>query len=233
MPSSHDLDRGEQANADPPRGGHGELKFEDGHRLSRTTAPGVRRRPITVWSVLALITVALGGMMTYAVGEASLDVWVASGLKFPIGHRHMVELPAGPVTLYYESDASTPMDVHVSLLDPYGERIALRVPQVRSRTSFECQGRYFRTLYEADVPERGEYELGCYNLSVGSDAQVPAGDRVVLGKVPPRHDDAIDARRLMHIIGATLTVVPAIGMYVLHGVALHRRQFRAALAVDE
>ena len=90
--------------------------------------------------------------------------------------------------------------------------------------NFQIKGLNGRALFGLSVDEPGLYRLHCFNANVRSDEEVPADDRIVFLKTPSTRAQRV--RRRIHLVGVAVTVGLAIGLYILHGVALHRRRSR-------
>ncbi len=138
-------------------------------------------------------------------------------------------LPQGEsIHVYYQSPVAVPNGrVDLKLKYPDGDPLeptAIRRPD--DTEPFELGGQHIRPLYVLTLDVAGEYQVMATNMAVMSDTEV-AQDRVVFAKSPDTFDEASNGRRIIHAIGATITVVIVIILYVLHGLALGRRSRRA------
>jgi hypothetical protein len=182
-------------------------------------------RPITKWSVLALVCVAIGASTTIIVDQVWLNDWVSSGKHFPINQWTTTELPLGTTLVYYESPVSVPVgDVSLHLIDPDEERV--RVTQLGEDINFRVlvSGWSGRALWRLNITKPGPYRFRCSNHNFASDSDVPADDRITFAKTPPELSDATAIRKFIQITGATVTMTLVIFFYLLHGLALKRKR---------
>ncbi|MCL4211477.1 MAG: hypothetical protein HRU76_08550 [Phycisphaeraceae bacterium] len=195
--------------------------------------PTAARRPITIFSVLALLVLMVGGAGVLIFSNLRLDGWMRAGVKVPLGQPYTVDLAAGDHVVFYESPLDTlPPDgrhVHLFVLDANGERVRAHHRSVGQddpenygpRTLFPTTRVYGRPLWDVRIPADGTYTVRVENDFEEQDA---AADRVVFDKPAPQSFRAFSEsnRRL------TLTLVLAIGavvvvLYIMHGVTLSRR----------
>lgn len=108
--------------------------------------------------------------------------------------------------------------------DPDGGRIPVSTPT--ENNNFQIKGLNGRALFGLSVDEPGLYRLHCFNANVRSDKEVPADDCIVFLKTPSTRAQALRVRQRIHLVGVAVTVGLAMGLYILHGVALHRRRSR-------
>jgi hypothetical protein len=187
------------------------------------------QRPITRWSVLALIVVVLGGAMTLLLGQLWLEQWARTGQRAAIGLDQTVDLPAGRILVYYESDIAVPEigTAALSVFDPYGRRVRPAVPAEDHTFQMMLSDRCGRALWDLDILEPGEHIVHCSNLNFASETGAPAGDRIVFGKQPGTVAQALVVRKTILIIGAGITLVLAAILYIIHGAALRKRNAAA------
>lgn len=183
-----------------------------------------RSRLITVWSVLALLTAAMGTAGTLVMARAWVRSWVDSGIKLPVGSAAQVRVPADRLQslVFYESDETVPGNVRLDIRDRFGERYRVRVPA--DDQGFEVDGRHGRALFHLDLPEPGVYDVRCLNPNYASDDEVPVDDAIVFLKDPDSKDGMLAGRRVLVAVGASVTVAVTLLLYVLHGVTLLRRR---------
>jgi hypothetical protein len=182
-------------------------------------------RPITKWSVLALVCVVIGAATTMTLDQIWLNEWVKSGSHFPINQWNVAELPLGSTLVYYESPYSVPIgDVSLHLTDPEGERI--RMAQLTEDISYRVflSGWSGRALWRINLTKPGNYRFRCSNSNFADDSQVPLEDRITFAKTPASLADATRVRKFVQITGATLTMTLVIVFYLLHALALKRRK---------
>jgi len=184
-----------------------------------------KNRPITKWSVLALIVVVVGGAITLLLGQLWLGQWAKTGQRLAVGSEQSVELPAGNVLVYYESSVAVPeiRTAKLSVLDPYGRRLRPIIPAEDHTFKLMFGGSSGRALWELEIVEPGVHTIRCFNNNFASDADVPAEDRVVFGKQPGSVAQAIAVRKTILITGAVITIALAVILYILHGLALRKR----------
>ncbi len=178
---------------------------------------------ITKWNLLALVAVVTGSAATWWGGQAWLHRWAGSGLKVPVSAWAEVDLAAGEQLIYYESAVSVPThNILLTIRHSNGEHLITYPPL--DDNNFEMNGWHGRALFVANLMEAGRYSVHAFNANVASDDDVPAGDRIVFAKQPNTKVEAIRVRRLIHLIGAVVTVGLAIILYLIHGLALHDRR---------
>ncbi len=179
------------------------------------------KNPITKWSVLALLTIVVGGGLTLLAGQAWILVWAGSGLRFTVGNSHNVDLPAGPVIVYYESSAGVPSaNVDFVIYDDPQNPIYRKT--VTESNSFKTLigGRSGRSLWELDVPEAGQFEFKSSNDNISAEGEDRSGDRIVFLKQPATLAEAEKIRKVILITGGSITILFVIIFYIMHGIAL-------------
>lgn len=193
-----------------------------------------KRKPITVWSVLALIVlVGLGGL-TVLASWYSVRLWVQGGEKFviePSGRvRDQVYLSAGQHVVFYESFEALPTD-YMMYIGP-AEAPETAIPKnvifnddpFVQQNKFEHGGVQGKPVCTIEAPTEGWYEFTFYN----SNTELDPNDRIVFGKSPATLEAALQRRTLISIGGLSVTGVLFIGLYLLHGLTLARRNAASA-----
>ena len=174
--------------------------------------------------MLALLFAITGTATTLVVARLWLLQWVGSGQKFPVSQRNTVTIPAHAIEslVYYESDHGVGRHtMRLDVRDVYGERYQPHRPE--DDNEFAIAGRYGRALFRLNLEEGGEYEIRCDNPNYESDDDIPTTDRVVFLKTPNTRAEVLSVRRAITTTGGTITIIGTILLYLLHGVALHRR----------
>jgi hypothetical protein len=177
--------------------------------------------------VLALLVILVGGGLTFLLAHNYKLQWAQSGQRLKFGTTYEIELSPeqSPVILFYETASSEASsgDVVMTVYDPFGERVT-RMAAGSEEDSFVISGWHGYPTRQLPLDEAGVYQIKCSNVAYGSDADVPADDRVVLLKQPPRTTEMLANYRVILVIGASITMVLAIALYIAHGIALSRRQ---------
>ena len=111
------------------------------------------QRPITKWSVLALIVIVIGGATTLLLGQLWLEQWARTGQRAAIGLDQTVDLPAGRILVYYESTIAVPEigTASLSAFDPYGRRGRAAGGRILAALASSLKGRQICRL----SPRRG------------------------------------------------------------------------------
>lgn len=188
-------------------------------------------RPITKWSILALLAMVSGAAITLGVDQVFLKSWASSGRSFPIGEKATIDLPPGESLVWYESTFSVPGgDVTLYLFDADGERIKPTKPEGDLSYGLLLGGQSGRALWQLNLPRAGRYEFTAFNHNFESDRLVPAEDRVVFLKTPNSLTEVTFMRKLIQITGATASITLVILLYILHGLELRKRRTAAAKA---
>ena len=184
-------------------------------------------RSITIWNVLALLVMLLGGGLTFLLAYNYKTQWAQTGQRLEFGSEYQIELAPeqSPVIFFYETASSEASsgDVVLTVYDPFGERIT-RLAAGSEDESFVIAGWHGYPTRELAVDEAGVYRIKCSNVAYSSDKEVPEDDRVVLLKQPPRTTQMLANHRIMLVVGASITMALAIAFYVVHGLTLNRRQ---------
>ena len=178
----------------------------------------------------------VGTLLTVGLSQLWIMHWSKSGVAFPIGVPGTLEVDGTPgaVLVYYESPHSVPAG-HCALYvrNPYAERLPIRIPREDHSYRVSLTGWTGRALWELDLDEPGSYEFRCTNANFKSDEDVPTADRVVFFKEPQSLTVVRGRQKLLKIVGGTVTVAIAIGLYVMHGLALRRMPETPAVERDD
>jgi hypothetical protein len=187
------------------------------------------RRPITIWSLLALLAVLIGGPATILSDQSSLRKWARSGIWFPVGETCTVELPEGSTLVYYESMVDVPlMNADLIIHDRPGQYIyQFPAPDENSfRLTFgNWQG---ASLWELRLEQPETIDFTTRNDNDGWDPQVYSEDRIVFLKEPQTLAEVKSIRKRIQITGASITIGLAVVLYIVHGIALYQRGRPAA-----
>ena len=122
--------------------------------------------------------------------------------------------------VYYESFETVPIDgVLLAVRGPDGAVMRPIIPSESSdfRVPFAGSG---RALWAYDDLEPGRYTVLVNNPNFVSNEAVPDGDRIVFAKSPDTLAEILRTRRVIRLVGATITIVAAGGLYVAHARAL-------------
>ncbi|MHC5023944.1 MAG: hypothetical protein ACYTGG_08530 [Planctomycetota bacterium] len=196
---------------------------------SRSTI--ARSRPITRWNLLALLAVLAGVSITLGLDHLSLHQWAQSGLAIPVGEHFEVELPVGETLVYYESRQNiVPDRILLDVIGANGERVRARPPMEENNFRLLLGGWSGRSLWNVRVEEAGTYRIRGFNADYLQDEQVPEDDRVVLFKQPRTLAEAVANRKVIQIVGASITMCVALLLYLLHWRALARAGARSETA---
>lgn len=190
------------------------------------------RRPITIFSVLALLVIVVGGSGVLIFSNLRLDGWMRAGSKVPLGQQYTVELAAGDHVVFYESPLDTlPPDgrhVHLFVMDANGDRVRTihRIIDQNDpenygpRRLFPTTRHYGRPLWDLNIPVAGTFTVRVENDFEEQDA----GDRVVFNKPHPqsfREFNESNRRLTLTLVVALGAIV--VGLYIAHGMTLSRR----------
>lgn len=176
--------------------------------------------------MLALLTIVIGGGITLGLGQLWIHNWSIGGERFTIGEYHTVPVGDDWSLVYYESGVSVP-DANVDLrFNESEEQYVFQEPIFDAENEFRVMltGWSGRALYKIRTDRPGEYEFICINDNQPFDEVARTEDRVVFHKVPASLTEAIATRKLIYIVGGTITIILFIGFYVAHGMALKRRE---------
>lgn len=182
------------------------------------------RRPITKWSVLALIVVFAGTALTLGSAHAWMFAWASSGKAFPIGQKSSIQLPPGESLVWYESPDRVPSgQVSLYLYDNNGDRVKPETLSGEINYNLTLGHKCGRALWKLNLARAGLYEATCNNHNFESDSMVPADDRVVFLKTPDSLAEMSFVSKVIQITGANITITLAFVFYLMHFVALRKR----------
>jgi hypothetical protein len=185
----------------------------------------LRRASITAWNLFALAVIVLGGLATLGAGQLYLHRWVDSGIHVPVGGRFDVHLPYGRTLVYYESKQSVPSRTPLlKVLDAYNIYVAVQpIPDEDNNYHTAMTGWSGRAIHVIDIDEEGTFTVSCSAADYLSIEDIPPDDRVSFFKSPNTLEDAQAMYKTVLIIGASITVLLAVLLYVLHFAALRSR----------
>lgn len=188
------------------------------------------RKPITIYSITALIVLITGGSLTIVGSFLHIDNWVKSGQEFRIGVAEQANLPAGEHVVFYQSHSSLPSDIRAIILlisDPNMERVIPQAVEINPdesygpRTILPTNDIHGRMLWKFTAQADGWYTFRVENYHTDQD---PENDRFVIGKSPPSFRTLKKRNNMVRIAGGSLTGAIFIGLYIMHGIALGRRK---------
>ncbi len=188
------------------------------------------RKPITIWSILALVVLmGLGGFTVFA-SWYSVRMWVDSGEKFiiePTGRvRDQVFLTTGEHIVFYESVEALPTDymMYIAAAEspetPTQKKVLFNDDPFVQNNKFEHGGVQGKPVCRITAPSDGWYEFTFHNSNMDMDPN----DRIVFGKSPQTLESAIQRRTFISIGGLSVTGVLFIGLYLMHAVTLSKRK---------
>jgi len=195
------------------------------------------RRPITIFSVLALIVLLCGVATVLYFRFFTMDSWINSGDRVPIGSQRTstpegtVELAQGVHIVFYESPVGVPQYagmISFNVNAPDGT--PLMIGLFRGDEDAESYGprpilsftnMSGRPLWRIEAPVAGVYQVFA---KAEDDFLKDAGDdRIVFNKVPQLFTELNQRTRTMMIVLLSLTGGVFVILYILHGIALSRR----------
>jgi hypothetical protein len=183
------------------------------------------RSSISIWNVLALLTVLGGGTLTLLLDQMSIRSWAYSGIRRPIGNEQIVDLPAGELLVYYESPDYVPgQPVYFSIRSADGNRIPYGTPTSDNNFALLMSGWSGRAMWQIDLPEPTRCEVIVLNDMPEFEDEDRSKHQVVFAKQPATLAEATRNRRIIQYLGAGLTIGLAIALYIVHGVTLSRRE---------
>jgi hypothetical protein len=200
--------------------------------------PHRKKRPITIYSVSALLVLLIGGGITVVGSILHLDRWMESGDAVPVGRPGQVNLPSGECVVFFESTLALPSirdAIDLIVTDPAGEYVDANWIEIdpeedyAPRTFLAFTSRQGRPLWRFNAPVEGLYTLRVTNMH---DDQDPEGDRIVVGKSPPSFKQAQQLNNTLKFGGLSVTGALFVLGYLMHLITLNR-QARAAGAEDE
>ncbi len=202
------------------------------------------RRPITIFSVLALVVLLAGVAAVLYFRFFTIDTWINSGDKLPIGLQRggvldlntetpegTVELAPGPHVVFYESPVGVPQDAGMIVLN-------IRAPDgavLHTRLFFDDEGnesygpRPFlsftnmsgKPFWRIEAPTAGTYTV--FAKAEGEMYKDSGDDRVVFNKNPQTFSELNSRSTTIIIVLLGLTGGLFIVLYIAHGITLARR----------
>jgi hypothetical protein len=178
-----------------------------------------RKGKVTIWSILALLVLLVGGGGTWLLSWQAVAEWARSGQRFAVGEPGgTVRLTPGTCYVYYESPIGVPSDfTQLYLTAEDGTRLRPHAPTATS--SFYHGGVHGGALWTVEVPRDGVYSFICHNEN---ENRTP-DDRVVFGKAPQTRDECLSRDHRIKVAGLSVTGTLFVLLYVFHGVTLSRR----------
>ncbi len=181
----------------------------------------------TIWNILALLTILIGGATTLIISEGQIRHWAKeTGSAIPVGQWGDVDLDYGEFIVYYESPVQVPTEYLFQVVDQYGDRMRPTPPPENESYRLLLDGWSGKAVGVLKIEEAGTYRLRCSNASVVSDADIPAEDRIVLMKTPRTWAEASQVRKQILVIGASITFAVFLILYIIHGLVLRARSRR-------
>ena len=192
------------------------------------------KQPITIYSILALVLIVVGGGGVLLYSFIALDNWMASGEKFKVGVNGQIEFAEpGEEVVFYESPKVLPGDPYMITLlmsDPNGDRVVSeRYPfddaeDYAPRTILARTNVLGRPLWKVNIPTAGTYT---FRVDNNHEDQDPDLDRIVFGK-NPQSFKAMQGRTTMLKLGLLgLVGIGAVGLYIMHGITLRKEKLRS------
>jgi hypothetical protein len=183
-------------------------------------------KTITRWNILALLVLVVGGCATYFGGQLWVHYWARSGTRVPLGVTCEVDLPGGDMLVYYETAGRIP-DENVLLYveNADGKRVTVW-PNANEDNDYRLalSGWTGRSLWQLNGVVAGTHRVEAFASRHLSDKPTSDAERVVFGKQPNTIAEVDRLRKRFQIICGGTALSMAIGLYVLHGVSLHRRK---------
>ena len=194
-----------------------------------------KSRPITVFNILALAALVVGGGMTLVLSFAHIDLWIKSGENWEVGKTQKVTLQPGELVIFFQSPGPLPANhdgVSLHVRDEQGQRLVtepmLIIPEeTYAPRPFLAFTKYAgRPLWKVQIPAAGTYSIFVQN-DLEDETRTTEEERVFVGKNPQSFAQVHETNNLIKIAGLSLTGALFVGFYFLHGIALARRN-RAA-----
>lgn len=196
-----------------------------------------QRRPITIFSVLALLVLLSGVATVLYFRFFTMDAWINSGDRVPIGSQRTntpdgtVELVQGEHIVFYESPVGVPQYagmITFILTAPDGSPVPVglfrgdeEAESYGPRPILSFTNMSGRPLWRIEAPVTGVYQV--YAKAEDDFLKDAGDDRVVFNKVPPQFSQLNQRTRTMMIVLLSLTGGVFVVLYILHGIALSRR----------
>lgn len=190
-----------------------------------------RKRPITIFSILALIVLVVGGGLTVLVSFARIDNWMKSGERFAVGVESAIEfIEPGEQVIFFETRLPE-LPAHSGAINFHlidGPRNDLRFEWIEPDAQESYAPRRVlpttkvsgRPLWRVTVTEPGLYTFRVDNYHLEQD---PENDRIVFGKNPQSFREVTKSANQIKFGGLAFTGVLFVTLYVLHAVVLSRR----------
>ncbi len=179
-----------------------------------------------------------GAALTLYCAHLSIERWAKSGQRLPLGEWWQIELKAGKSLVYYESPVEVPINfVTLNVLDANNR--AMGTFLTGGTDDYVVDGTNGAAVFEIEIDAPGSFQVICNDAAAASIQSAPEADRVVFGKSPNTKAEALGRRRMIHLVGATITLGLALVLYIIHGIAVRRpkhpppRRFVAELGVPE
>ena len=195
------------------------------------------RRPITIFSVLALVVLLTGVATVLYFRFFTIDSWINSGDRVPVGSQRTagpegtVELAQGQHVIYYESPVGVPQYagmITFNLTAPDGSPLLIGlfhddagVESYGPRPVLSFTNMSGKPFWRVEAPATGVYQVFA---KVEDDFLEDAGDdRIVFNKMPQLFSELNDRTRTMMIVLLSVTGGVFVILYILHAIALARR----------
>ena len=189
-----------------------------------------KQKPITIFSVLALVTLVIGVLVTLYLNFISVDNWVKSGERYRVGVASNVEFTTpGRHVVFYESPDVLPGDrdyISIYATGPDGSPV-VAVPIPYDEAEDYAPREYFpgfdvigRPLWALEVKSPGVHAVRVHN---DHEEQNQQADRIVFGRSPQSMKTLANQTRQLTILVLALAGVLVVTFYVLHGIRLHKR----------
>ena len=188
-----------------------------------------QRRPSTVFSVLAIVTLVGLGAATGLGTWFHVESWISSGTSFDTGTQHHVKLSAGEYIFFFESPRSLPQDseeIQLFIQNHQGEKVPTSPLPYDSEEQYQS-GRLLsgnrllgRAMWKVTIPVAGVYSLKCQDTRGTQD---PNPDRIVVGKTPPSFRALKTTNNQFRVAGFAMAGGLTIIFYLFHGVVVARR----------
>jgi hypothetical protein len=196
-----------------------------------------QRRPITIFSVLALIVLLCGVAAVLYFRFFTMDAWINSGHRVPLAPRDSrtaqgaVELAAGPQVVFYESPVGVPqfpgmIDLYIEGQDGTPVRVGLfrgdeGAESYGPRPVLSFTNMSGKPFWQIEVPVNGVYQV--YARAEDEFLEDAGEDRIVFNKNPPLFSQLDSRTKTVMIVLLSVTGGIFVGLYILHAVALARR----------
>lgn len=193
------------------------------------------KKPITIFSVLALVVLLAGVIAVLYFKFVSVDSWINSGDKIQLDVATTVQLDAGQHVIFYESPQGVIEGAYmVSLLveGPDGERVPTTQVDASEEQSYgprpflsfaNVSGKPFWRL---TAPVAGTYRVRAQTWpSLRGEVD---DDRIVFNKNPQSFVEVNNRTTRLTIVLLAVTGGVVVLLYVAHGITLAQRNRAAA-----